>query len=396
MAADEDLTDDYVAALLAKDAKESSIKYSSVGLEAFGRSKPPASKPKPNTRFLRNIIKDTDSHNAALLAKEAAESRARLEKLARSSPQRIERQGGDIRKRQLGDIAAILGGRPSKRKRVEKGGRGEREGRRVNTSSEDEKEERPRGKESREHKDKDREEETWSRGHRSHRRHRSVSEERGKDREGRRERERSRSRSPREHRNKDKESRHRHRSPRRKRSRSRSPSRTREKSHRSYRHRRSPSNERKLSKPEPKKPEKPDYDSDPLDDIIGPRPPPIPEVHRKGRGTISQASGIDSRFSANYDPMADVHLDFDEENDWDQALEALKDRVKWKQQGADRLRAAGFTEEEVGKWEKGGEKREEDVKWSKRGEGREWDRGKVVGDDGAVSFEPKFGRLTDS
>merc|ERR1711939_102231 len=120
--ATDDLTDDYVASLLAKDAKESSIKYSSVGLEAFGRSKPPANKPKPNTRFLRNIIKDTDSHNAALLAKEAAESRARLQTLATSTPQRAERVqgGGDIRRRQLGDIAAILGGRPAKRRRVEK------------------------------------------------------------------------------------------------------------------------------------------------------------------------------------------------------------------------------------------------------------------------------------
>ena len=118
-------------------------------------------------------------------------------------------------------------------------------------------------------------------------------------------------------------------------------------------------------------------------------------MKRKGRGAISNGAGIDSRFSANYDPTADVQLDFDEENDWDQALEALKDRQKWKQQGADRLRAAGFTEEEVSKWEKGGEKREEDVRWSKRGEGREWDRGKVVDDDGAVTIEPKFGRLTD-
>jgi hypothetical protein len=35
MAKDELLTDDYVAGLLAKDAKESSIKYSALGLEAF-------------------------------------------------------------------------------------------------------------------------------------------------------------------------------------------------------------------------------------------------------------------------------------------------------------------------------------------------------------------------
>jgi hypothetical protein len=141
---------------------------------------------------------------------------------------------------------------------------------------------------------------------------------------------------------------------------------------------------------------KPEYDSDPLDDIIGPRPAPVPQVRTRGRGTISQASGINSRFSSNYDPTADVQLDPDEENDWDQALEALRDRQKWKQQGADRLRAAGFTEEEVKKWEKGGEKREEDVKWAKKGEGREWDRGKVFDDDGGVAIDSKFGRLKDT
>ncbi|KAK0111404.1 hypothetical protein ONS95_001765 [Cadophora gregata] len=358
------------------------------------RYRPPGTKPKPNTRFLRNIIKDTDNHNAALLAKEAAESRARLQSLA-SSPQQTERArgAGDIRRRQLGDIAAILGGRSAKRRRVEEVGT---EGRRPNTSSEDDElEEKPRVKRAREENRDSREDNDRPRSHRAHRRRDiGVSEERDHDRERRRDR--SRSRSPREHRSKDKESRHRHRSPRRKRSRTPTRDRSRERSHRSHRHHRSPSRERKSSNTESKKPEsKPDYDSDPLDDIIGPRPPPIPEVKRKGRGTISNASGIDSRFSANYDPTADVQLDFDEENDWDQALEALKDRQKWKQQGADRLRAAGFTEEEVSKWERGGEKREEDVKWSKRGEGREWDRGKVIDGDGAVSIEPKFGRLTN-
>lgn len=39
MANDTALTDDYVASLLARDAKESSIKYSSMGLEAFAQSK---------------------------------------------------------------------------------------------------------------------------------------------------------------------------------------------------------------------------------------------------------------------------------------------------------------------------------------------------------------------
>ncbi len=35
MANDEFLTDDYVAGLLAREAKETAIKYSALGLEAF-------------------------------------------------------------------------------------------------------------------------------------------------------------------------------------------------------------------------------------------------------------------------------------------------------------------------------------------------------------------------
>jgi hypothetical protein len=352
-------------------------------------------KPKPNTRFLRNIIKDTDSHNAALLAKEAAESRARLQSLA-SNEHREEKAnrvgGGDIRKRQLGDIAAILGGRPRKRARVGAGGR------RVNTSSEDEEpEEKPkfvsrRSRDSRE----DGEECGRSRGHRSHhRRHRSTSRDRGKDGEDRRRRHRSRSASPREHRSK--ENRHRERSPRRKRSRSPEADKARGKSHRSEREQ--PESESKKPKKDVKEAEakiQEGYSSDPLDDIIGPRPPAVPQVRTKGRGTISQASGIDARFSASYDPTTDVRLNSDEDDPWDQALEAMRARKKYKELGADRLRAAGFTEDEVKRWENGGAKREEDVRWAKKGEGREWDKGKVLDDDGVVSIEPQFGRLKDT
>jgi hypothetical protein len=39
MANNEILTDEYVASLLAKDAKESSIKYSALGLEGFASSR---------------------------------------------------------------------------------------------------------------------------------------------------------------------------------------------------------------------------------------------------------------------------------------------------------------------------------------------------------------------
>ena len=433
MANDEMLTDDYVASLLAKDAKESSIKYSALGLEAFAPSKyetfnyclqftdvsrPPVSKPKPNTRFLRNIIKDTDNHNAALLAKEAAESRARLQSLANNEHREGKASrvgGGDIRRRQLGDIAAILGGRPNKRRKTEGSGNQADRSRRVNTSSEDEEPGR-NNRDDRRKRLKSREEnedgEISSRSR--HRRQRSKSEDRGKSGDGRRSRRsvsedrdtkgdyrrrQHRSRSPREHRITD--SRRRHRSPRRKRPQSPHLEERKENLHRSHRKLRSPSADNKESKNDSEKPVKEkepklDSDSDPLDDIIGPRPPPIPEVRSRGRGTMSHASGIDSRFSAAYDPTVDVQLDIDEENDWDQALEALRDRQKWKQQGADRLRAAGFTEDEISKWEKGGEKREEDVKWAKKGEGREWDRGKVIDDNGGVTIESQYGRLKDS
>ena len=102
---------------------------------------------------------------------------------------------------------------------------------------------------------------------------------------------------------------------------------------------------------------------------------------------------MDSHFSSGYDPSADIQPNSDSENDWDQALEVLKDRERWKQQGAERLRSAGFTEDEVSKWENRGEKREEDVRWKGRGEGREWDWGKVVDGEGMVDTRPEWGRL---
>jgi len=127
------------------------------------------------------------------------------------------------------------------------------------------------------------------------------------------------------------------------------------------------------------------------------------------------ASTIDTRFNPSYNPKTDVDLSPDEggqdgeRDDWDMALEALRDRAKWRVKGGDRLREAGFTEEEeVGKWEKnsglvgskddggGGEKGVEDVRWAKRGEGREWDRGKVVDGEGGVDVKASWGRLKDS
>lgn len=117
-----------------------------------------------------------------------------------------------------------------------------------------------------------------------------------------------------------------------------------------------------------------EVDSDPLEDLIGPKPPP----RVRGRGALRGASAMDSRFSPDYNPKSDIQPDENVRDDWDESLEALRDRAKWKQQGADRLRQAGFTEDQIKKWEKGGEKTIDDVRWSKKGEGREWDRGKDV------------------
>ena len=309
--------------------------------------------------------------------------------------------GGDIRRRQLGDIAAILGGKASKRKRNEPRKHASKETL-VYMSSEDEQQalEIAKGR-RREYKSRhdgteyrgsrhtdgeDKRKSDNSTQYKNHRRrHRGDSEDRGGDDRKRHKRSNSGDRA------KDKNRiRHRSRSPK-----NGDSTKSRHRSGSTRRNGSEPSKAQSshhFSK-ESKHEQKPDYDSDPLDDIIGPRPLAVPEVRSRGRGTISQASGIDSRFSALYDPAVDIELDPDEENDWDQALEALRDRQKWKQQGADRLRAAGFTDEEISKWEKGREEREEDVKWAKKGEGREWDRGKVVDSNGVFTSSANWGRL---
>lgn len=144
------------------------------------------------------------------------------------------------------------------------------------------------------------------------------------------------------------------------------------------------------------------FGSDSPESVIGPQP--APTIKARGRGARSNSS-MDARFDAKYDPSLDVGLPLDDEgDDWDMALEALRDRAKWKKTGAERLRAAGFTDEEVRRWEGGGgklgkheasEKDVNDVKWGKKGESREWDRGKVVDGD-HVELKPEWGRLKDT
>ncbi|KAI8627087.1 hypothetical protein F5Y19DRAFT_188464 [Xylariaceae sp. FL1651] len=378
------LTDDYVAELLAKEANDCSLKYSAMGLDAYKPDKRPANQPKPNTRFLNNIIRDTNSHNRALLARENAESRARLRELEetdrkkRHEEERKEQRSkpgpSDTRKRMLGDIAAILGG-PSKRRRADNDSK-------LRNSASD-----GRGFAS---------ESTFDRKGKTREREQRDEDVKSESRRRRNER------SP-DLRGSHRQSRHREDGHRDRRSGSREKGEDR---HR--RHRERPLRENDSSRSNQSGPGREELheaaissnkddasDSDPLDDIIGPAPPTKSAVRRRGRGANSAMSGIDGRFAADYDPTIDVSPEPDEagSGDWDNAVEAFRDRQKWKQQGADRLRSAGFTEDQIRKWEKGDKKDESDVQWNKAGGVREWDRGKAIDLDDDVAPEPEFGRL---
>ncbi|KAI9163293.1 hypothetical protein HJFPF1_04899 [Paramyrothecium foliicola] len=374
MSNDDILTDDYVAGLLAQEAQDCSLKYSAMGLEAFRSNKKPSNMPKPNTRFLRHIIKDTNTHNKALLAKEAAESKARLKDLEHTEEKKrlkTNPNAKDIRRRQMGDIHAILGG--SKRRRtssdnIEANTEGEssRAPRDVSTKRSSGKqrdlfsiraeEQRDRGRLSRTEHEASHERGSRKDEGRKSRRHRergSASDEESRQRSSRRRRDRSRSRSG---------------SPHRRRRRSQSP---RERS-RKHRHRSPVPEHRKSSKDLVASQ---DEDSDPLEDLIGPAPPP----RYRGRGTLGGAAGIDRRFSESYDPRTDVQMDDDEAGgagNWDDAVEAFRDRQKMKQSQEQRLQEAGFAPQQIAKMNGDKEMTDEDVRWSKSGEKREWDLGK--------------------
>ncbi|KAK0703053.1 hypothetical protein B0T26DRAFT_744176 [Lasiosphaeria miniovina] len=379
------LTDEYVADILAKEASDASVRYSAMGLEAL-RSSKPANKAKPNTRFLGRIIKETTNHNAALLAREAAEAQARLDGLTEAEDKKrrkLKPSAVDTRQRQLGDISSyLLGG---KRKHGQDPGKLAPE-QAVAGINKDKTPCNPAGdherKESRRHRDIDR-----------HDRDR----DRDRDRDGHRDgaaresaKQRTRSQSPIRQQRKG----HRNRSPL---SNGKGDEEYEEHTRRTGgedgrrilgRARRdlfadlvpSSGTSRRGRLAE----EEDGNDFDPLEDLIGPAPPPQspPPVRTRGRGAARGAAAMDSRFSEDYDPLSDVHPDLPEANDdWGESVELYRDRQKWKQQGAARLRDAGFTEDQIKKWEKGGDKDIDDVRWSKPGEGREWDRGKEKGED---------------
>ncbi|KAH0373153.1 hypothetical protein KCU65_g644, partial [Aureobasidium melanogenum] len=305
----DEITDDYVTELLKRDAKALSSSSSSLA-SLMNKSSRSANAPKPNTRFLRNILRDTDNHNSALLKKEAEESKLRLQKLPHSH-------------RPAQQLYSARDRHDPKRRRLD--------------PSDDQPHIRAPPVA------------THPQTTIPHTAIIETDDRQTQDTVNRPDPVITRDTVPLHH--------------------------------ATVMHR--------LDHPS---------HSDPLDALIGPAPPSNPPVRSRGRGAQNHTSAIDSHFSSNYDPSVDVQPDPQEDDslDWDQALEALRDRQRWKQQGADRLRAAGFTEKEVSKWEKGGEKSEEDVVWAKKGEGREWDRGKVVDEHGSVDLKPEWGRLKDS
>ncbi|MCJ1473477.1 hypothetical protein MMC13_002128 [Lambiella insularis] len=398
MPSEDYMSDEYVATLMTKDAKDSSIKYSALGLQALLPKRPTTNAPKPNTRFLKNIIQETDSHNAALKSKETGEARQRLKRLRGGDDTCRSSRDGRLFKYEDNDA---VDERPQKRRRTKiefSAGSGKRRkeeerylppSRRLRVKED---EEPLRRKHHFSEVDESEPEDTrrYHRRHRDRRRYKSSS--------------RSHSRENSTHQSSQHPGHNKDRQRRRSRTRSHQYDLERIKPHRTKHRSRPRSTE--MEKSERRRRASPEAsaskeaagnegsDSDPLEAIIGPAPPPPqPKVRARGRGTFASSSAMDTHFSAGYDPTVDVQPNTDSDNDWDQALEALRDRRRWQQQGADRLRAAGFTEEEVKKWEKGGEKGEEDVKWKGRGEGREWDRGKVVDMEGAVDTKLEWGRL---
>lgn len=331
MPTSEELTDSYLAALLAREADDPTKSHRP------GTNRPKDA-PKPNLRFLRNIIRETDSHNAVLIERDR-------QLISRG----LKSHGSSFRTSSHDEDS-----RPNKRQRSERPDKWSsalaRQG--LHRKDEDKAGVRARIDDERHHQSS-----------RSHQRQRDQNYGRL-----------SRSRSPQEQRS----SKHRHRS------RDRHARRPRSSSPR-------PWSKERMRSAQSVRQDAQESDSDPLEALVGPRPPP--KVKPRGRGTTAGSSGIDARFEdANYDPAKDIQHDPDDDNDWNMALSALQDRAKWRAIGADRLRAAGFGDADIAKWEKdsglaSGTRSEdvENVVWKKRGEARDWDRGKVTQADGETT-----------
>ncbi|CAK7224726.1 hypothetical protein SCUCBS95973_005615 [Sporothrix curviconia] len=390
------------------------------------RTSRPPSKMKPNTRFLSHIVREANSHNAALLARETADARKRLKRLMREDgngahdDDRRSSAGGDDRKRK--DESRHRGRHASR--------------------AEDAKYDEDRHRRRRSHADGhdddtgDDERNPGSRSRHSHRQHRSRHRDSSReDRAGERERK-----------DRDRRSRHSHR---RDRSREDDTNDKNDKNERNNKdHRTSKSKQwRRSASPRPSSSKHHRRDrgrsrdddgdgkrtryrslddssreaslsasgsassSDPLDEFVGPRlaSDPLAEsggsdstgMRIRGRGAHSAtgsgfSSSMDRHFAADYDPAKDVEhplqgprpqvaprtfgpstITVDDED-----TEMQDDRKQLLRGSAERLRKAGFTDKEIAILARGGRRHPGHTPWAKKGEAREWDRDKVEGDDG--------------
>ncbi|EXJ70623.1 uncharacterized protein A1O5_06694 [Cladophialophora psammophila CBS 110553] len=395
--------DDYVTKLLVEDGRRSSMRYASQGLSALLPKRPPGSAPKPNTRFLKTLVREADSHNAKLKEKEELEARIRLKRI----------RDAEQSSKGLGRGRENEGRHDRERKR-----------RRLSDDKGSRTDERERGRDSRRSRSPE---------HKRRRRRRHETDEPDEGSNHRRTRHRISSHRPRS------------------RSRSRSRSRERKEKERNIKDRQKQGHERKSRRHSPPTDPEPEGQKgvkhgtrtpsisststtdDPLSYLIGPRPTPPDDQcpQRRGRGfhhrSLHQSrSNIDAHFSPTYDPSThDAGLvDSDDLNpedgegdqdEWTSALSALRDRRAWRAKQAERMKDAGFSEEEIKRWEKsassrtllagsgdGGEEGDaRDVKWRKKGEEREWDVGKErnpspsPSDHGVVDKAHKTAREAD-
>ena len=367
--------DEYAAKLLAEDATKSSLRYAQQGLSALMPRRPIGKAPKPNTRFLKAIVREADSHNSALRKKEA------LEASRRQRDAKCDR-GYTVH-------TTYENERPRKRRRFGEEGHHQEERRGRKELSQDRLSADSGESTSRE------------RRHNKARRAYDHGALHGQSRDVHRQsRTRYRSRSRSADRQDEIQTAHKHQrsntdyKQRRRRSRSLQPGYSRDEQrldklgqgHPATRH----STRQKGDESEIVRQSSRDaYESDPLEMLVGPLERPgekglrleHPPIRSKGRGAYRSAgAAMDAHFSPDYNPGLDLHPDSeldDEKEDWDMALEALRDRQMFKQKQAERLREAGFDDIEIKKWEDNGKEKDiTDVKWTARGEAREWDLGK--------------------
>jgi hypothetical protein len=360
----DDELDEYVTQILLNDAKRQKASYSTLGFRAFLKdAEKDGPVGKPNTRFLRNIVRDVDHHNAALARKEERESRQKLREMSSS------RSASVVKKRERSKGLSRSGSPRRHRSRTPRRKRGsddDRGTRRRDYSSDGEL------RYSRHHKRSHRRTRDCPPAH-SNRSQRTSHRERhdrtnGSDSDDDRSRHRRTSREHshrhgherRKERDTSEDTRKRHR---RRSSRSRSPGRPRH-------HRNSIIHELKsdTAKNDRQTSRSPSLGPDIL--IEGPE-----YLHIKGRGTMNGGTPLDKKFSPTYDPRNDTRpsppASPEPLDDWGQALRALRAR---REHVLSTAMTSRLDETQV-----------QSTTWPTYSKGeREWDKGKVIMEDGSV------------